>query len=222
LPNQGPGQSSIIRINQYGTIIWNKSIAFNWWSAPAQGPDGTIYVNVQPFLGLPRIIALNPDTGVKFKQYEYEYEYFPFFNRQTCVAVRSDGKIVFGAGTTGYCLNPDLTLAWSIACPTGTLEGGIGIGPNNEIYTHSESRLYGISAAGVPLWAKPYSSNSMSPAIGADGIIYIGTDSGVSALDPSTGDPIWTGAESPASVPIIGNDSSIYVILQNQLSKFGS
>ena len=49
LPNQPPGQSSIIRIDEYGNIKWSKQIAFNWWSAPAKGPDGTLYVNVQPF-----------------------------------------------------------------------------------------------------------------------------------------------------------------------------
>ncbi|MCX6644944.1 MAG: PQQ-binding-like beta-propeller repeat protein [bacterium] len=217
----GPGQSSITRIDQYGQVKWSKVIGFNWWSTPAQGPDGTIYVNVQPFFGSPKIIALDPDTGVGFNHFDYDYNAGPFPTRQTCVAVSADGKIFFGAGSTIFCLNSDMTLAWSISSPTGILEGAIGIGPDNQIYVHDDTYLFALNSSGTPIWAKLYPSNWKSPAIGADGTIYIGTDSGIDALNPTNGNPIWTYSDNPAAVPIIAHDGSLYVILLSKLTKFG-
>lgn len=221
-PNQLPGQRSMFRINQFGSIKWTKQISFNWWSAPAQGLDGTIYVNVQPFMGKARILAINPDTGATINKFEYDYDENPFSDIQTCVAVRPDGRVVFASGHTGYCLNPDLSLVWSISYPsTVDLIGPIGIGPNNEIYVHSDTALYALSASGAPLWGKLYSSDWMCPAIGADGIIYIAHNSGIDALNPLNGNPIWTYSDNPASSPIITHDGSLYVVIESKLTKFG-
>jgi len=222
LPDQGFASSTMLRINQFGDVIWKKKISYNGWSAPAQGVDGHIYVNVQPFLGQPKIIAVDVETGSTVHQYSYESSPNSIFESQTDVAVRPDGKVVFASGNTGYCLNPDLTLAWSSTWPASVvLEGAIGIGFNNEIYAHSGTHLFALNADGAPLWLKPYTSNWMCPAIGADGMIYIGSRSGLAALDPSTGDPIWAYTDTPAAVPIIAHDGSLYVVIDTKLTKFG-
>jgi outer membrane protein assembly factor BamB len=63
----------------------------------------------------------------------------------------------------------------------------------------------------------------MSPAIGPDGTIYVGTSSGVAALDPTTGDPKWSYSLGGwACGPIIAHDGSLYVNAANKLRKFGA
>ena len=205
------------RINEDGSEVWRKSYGWNWCTAPAQGPDGTIYIKSLPTVGPLGIYSLNPATGDMVDYYTY-----PSDNMQTSLAVRSDGKIVFGTNTVVYCLNTDMTLAWSCPCAGGILTEGIAVGLNDEVYAHNNGNIYAIDASGSPLWTKPYAVTWMSPAIGADGIIYVGTSSGVAALDPTTGDPKWSYSLGGwGSGPIIAHDGSLYINAANKLRKFG-
>jgi len=214
----GPGQNSVVCIDQNGGTVWSKNIGFTWWTIPAQGPDGTIYVNGQPFFGLPRIVALDPDSGATTDFYEYDAD--PFTPFHTCIAVRTDGKIIFGAGSTVYCLDANLDLAWSYVAANELFWGGIGIGPDDEVYACSDSDMLALTSAGSFLWSQPFTPYLMSPAIGADGKIYTGSTDGVSALDPTSGTPVWEYDVAAASSPIIAHDGSLYVVVSNKLSKF--
>ena len=218
LPPAGAGEYATIRIDQDGKTVWSKLTGFNWCTAPAQGPDGTIYIKGAPPSQYTRIYSMNPDTGDTINNYIY-----PSDNMQTSLAVRYDGKIVFGTNTMVYCLNTDMTLAWSCPCPGGILVEGIGVGLNDEIYPHNSSNIFAIDASGTSLWTKPCSVSWMSPAIGPDGTIYVGTSSGVAALDPTTGDPKWSYSLGGwACGPIIAHDGSLYVNAANKLRKFGA
>jgi len=221
MPYQPIGSSSLMRIDQFGNLVWKRNISYNGWSAPAQGQNGLIYVNVQPFFGKPRIIAVDPDTGNTVHGYQYESSQGPFFDVRTDVAVRPDGRVVFASGNIGYCLNPDLTLEWTSTWPASiVLEGAIGVGADNEIYAHSSTHLFRLNSDGSPMWMRPYSSNWMHTAIGADGIIYIGSKTGVAALDPMTGDPVWEYPGGSAASPIIAHDGSLYIVFNSKLTRF--
>ncbi|HWD38727.1 MAG TPA: PQQ-binding-like beta-propeller repeat protein [Fimbriimonas sp.] len=84
----------------------------------------------------------------------------------------------------------------------------------------------GSSAVGSITWTLPVSSVNSTPAIGADGTVYIKTDivalgmvtAQVTAHDPATGNVLWTflGSAAPAgtglgSSPVVAADGTVYV-----------
>lgn len=200
---------ALMRIDKDGNVIWNQTKDFSWCSSPAQGPDGTIYARSSP-----NIISVDPATGDTINSFN------PGISAafQSTIAVRPDGKIVFGMWGHVYCLNPDMTLYWVSTAASGNILEGIATGLNNEVYAHESGTLYAFAEDGTVDWTWSGAGGWTSPAVGADGKVYIGTSSGVSAID--NGSTVWSYSPGGwGSGPIIANDGSLYINIASNLHK---
>lgn len=115
-------------------------------------------------------------------------------------------------------------LAWSVPVGTGSISAGIAIGADGTIYVVSSeygstSHLFALSPQGSVVWTldTPFRVFS-TPAIGADGTLYLGSMSTntftgrLIAVDPG-GTVRWVLADIDGirSSPALGPDGTIYV-----------
>ncbi|HVP58458.1 MAG TPA: PQQ-binding-like beta-propeller repeat protein [bacterium] len=149
-------------------------------------------------------------------------------------AIGADGTIYFASGMfllgtgylpgTLYALNSDGTSKWEYYL--GKTFFSPAIGENGWIYVMDQDyKVYAFRPGGSVAWTYsdfeyPFAKRDMgqrTPAIGADGTIYVGAD-GLYALDPDTGERRWhfsrwpPGHECMAS-PVIGEDNTVYVVI---------
>jgi len=188
---------------------WELYLGLSVSSPPAIGSDGTIYLNTYNYL-----YAFNPNGSEK-------WEYITGTHGSSSPAIGSDGTVYVGAGDGLYAINPDGSSKWkfqtngSVNSTTIAFDGTIYIGSNDK-------KLYAINPDGSKKWefvtgGIVYSS----PAIGADGTIYVGSYDNYKlyAINPD-GSKKWefiTGGLVPAS-PSIGDDGTIYIgSLDNKL-----
>ncbi len=199
-----------VRLDRDGNVVWSKP-GSTWCSAPAQGPDGTIYIEDMPY-----IYGVNPDNGNTI------YSYYYGSNHQTCIAIRSDGTVICNTEHSVRCCDAQLNHLWTLPISHKILEGS-GIGPNGEIYfTTLEHVLYAIAADGSHIdwtWSGSGPTFWCSPAVDADGTIYIGSDGGVDAINPD-GTTKWSySTNGYGGSPIIAHDGSLYVNISSVLHK---
>ncbi len=145
-------------------------------------------------------------------------------------AVASDGTVYFGAGSadandTGvYALNPDGTQKWSYtttASAEGVIGGGPAIGSDGTVYIGAaDGKLYALHSTGTLGWSYTTDSAiSSTPAIAADGTIYVRNNTKLYALTPGATSATlkWTftlnstAATGTYASPVIGSDGTIYV-----------
>ena len=211
-----------MRIDKAGNQVWFTPTNWNWCTAPAQGIDGTIYVKSSS-----NLLGLNPDTGV-----EEHSVYFgeSGLNTQACLAVRSDGSVVF-AGNVGmvtkmWCFDADLTELWELECGPGIPIDGFGIGLNDEIYftVFDESydhSMYAVAPDGSQVdWVYKGVKQWTTPVVDANGTIYCGMLMGMDAINPD-GTTKWsfTGPGYAAS-PALSHDGCLYANMSGTLYKF--
>lgn len=211
-----------MRIDQTGSEVWFTATGSNWCTAPAQGPDGTIYVKSST-----NLLGLNPDTGI-----EEHSAYFgePSLNTQACLAIRSDGSIVFagnvGTDTKMWCFDADLNELWELECGPGLPIDGFGIGLNDEIYftvfdTGYDHSMYAVAPDGSQVdWVYRGVKQWTTPVVDADGTIYCGMVMGIDAINPD-GTTKWsyTGPGYAAS-PVLSHDGFLYANMSGTLFKF--
>ena len=118
-------------------------------------------------------------------------------------------------------------LAWSVPVGTGSIDAGIAIGADGTIYMGTNehgadrSRWSAVSPQGGVLWTLDLTRTGHStPAIGDDGMLYLGSSSNVSndfagsliAVDPG-GTVRWLleVIDPLRSSPALGPDGTIYV-----------
>ena len=196
------------------------SETFNF--SPAVGADGTIYVNSLDCI----LHAVNPDGTQKWAS-------LPIGRALNCSAspaIGTNGTIYLPSGSL-YAVNPDGTEKWAFSNPNYAFgdEGSPAIGADGTIYIGSDlGGLYAITdttcanpspppstiPCGVQKWVFPTAGEvPSSPAIGADGTIYIGDNDGnLYAVNPD-GTQKWAFATGGAFYPssAIGADGTIYI-----------
>jgi outer membrane protein assembly factor BamB len=151
---------------------------------------------------------------------------------QSSPAVGPDGTIYIGAneGRTPargylYAINPNTRLLkFPVIQVNEDIDSAPAIGPNGEIYFGTwNGVLHALNPDGSRKWESPVGGGSApyiasSPAVGQDGIIYIGfgdvldpKNSGVMALTPGNAQ-LWrrTVDDAVDSSPAIGPDGTIY------------
>lgn len=198
------------------------------YSSPAIGPDGTVYYGTTRG----RLRAIRPDGTVRWDVSLGGRVRF------ASPAVDAAGRVYIG--TTGGLvaldpddcdLNPDDCLSWTF--PTaGRVASTPAIadlgGGATTVYIGSlgtaggrGATFYALSHLGVEQWS--YTANQKfraSPAIGANGIIYVPAGPQVLAFPPGGGDPCWayqplTPRGRPSrrhifSPPAISDDGKVY------------
>ena len=207
---------------------------------PAIGADGTIYLSEFSGLGGGGILnAFNPNGMQKWVSNDFS----EIFNSSP--AIGADGTIYFGSTVPSYAVNPDGTLKWE------TTSGGNGysspaIGADGTVYFGTDDGLiaintYVIGTCGTPpytyacpllKWAfTTAGSVASSPAIGANGTIYVGDSSGnlYSLTDGgqgivtqnwafTTGGPIESSpafGTAAGTIYVGSNDGNLYAIVDD-------
>ena len=199
------------------------------------GPDGTIYVGVNPLGPDAQVVAVSPDGTVRWT--------FTTTNTQGLLAgpgVGPDGNIYGIMETPGigaFSLDPvDGSLRWSnegdpVMNEHGQLGLEIAFGADrfhaafDERAVHPTSLLYGFSLDGDQIFAVPRPDYNAQPVTGPDGTIYVRTwvsSAGIrlGAHNPD-GDLLWLAFDSPTNVlsdPGVSPQGLIYAVRNtNQL-----
>jgi len=194
-------------------------------TAPAIGPDGTIYVHCNgeaSTVSIERLHAITPG-GVITWTFEFNGGLGIFTSRvQSSPAVASDGTIYVGSMDTNlYALNPDGTVKWARSPNLCSTSSSPAVAPDGTIYfVNSSTRLYAYAPDGTFKWSylladSPVGTgNDQSPTVGPDGTVYVGSpaDHRLYAIWPD-GTLRWrflTGW-GIRSTPSIGADGTVYV-----------
>ena len=141
-------------------------------------------------------------------------------------AIGADGTIYVAADKALFALDPgDGSIIWSVDTGRAGTSRAPVIGSDGTIYVGGMG-FYAVNPDGSLKW---HWSNQISqwrePAIGQDGTVYVtaylSQRLGVlAALDPETGDRIWTAEYHEPSAGIsLGHDGTIYVVSRNQVGK---
>jgi len=166
-----------------GTLKWRYETAWPIRSSPAIADDGTIYVGMDFFY----LYALNPDGTLKWR-----------YQPGAGVSVTHSAPAI-GADGTIYLASEDFkldaitdgetagTLSWQFSEFECWLTSSPAIGADGTVYIISGdpycsfyTRLYALSSAGEVTWEYVLEAEQLlgevvsSPAIAADGTIYVG------------------------------------------------
>jgi PKD repeat protein len=197
-------------------------------SPPAIGADGTIFVglvygNWSVKGNQYSICAFNPNGTQKWQ--------VPAAAYMTAPAIGWDGTIYVGVGNFIVALNPgDGSVKWSVNAASGSLIGSPAIGADRTVYVGSANHcLYALDPVnGATKWF--YDAGDIicngngwrTPAIGADGVIYLSAWNGVHAVN-SNGTLQWHNSDCWSdSSPVIGPDGTLYVGVGYSLVAFKS
>jgi outer membrane protein assembly factor BamB len=199
---------------QPGTLLWEFSAKMPndyCQSAPAIGPDGTIYVGFQSGY----LCAVNRDGSEKWK-------YQVRGGVHTAPLIDTNGVIYFGAFNHGLdALKPDGTLKWHFDTEVGD-RSSFALGEDSTIYFCGFRRekktlflmppqFFALRPDGAIKWTLPFDyAGDLKPAIALNGTIYIRTNQfRLLALNPENGQVKWQANEIYTD-PVIGADGTIY------------
>lgn len=230
----GTGLGTLYAVNPDGTEKWTYSVggAFGVARSPAIADDGTLYVASDNFLDPPSLTALNPD-GTLAWTYTAATGQATF----TGPAIAPDGTIYIGLddSTSGtfIALNSDGTEKWTF--PTTGVPQEAAIAGDGTIYFGGgaafdgvssfviDGNLYALNPDGTEQWSfATGGAIDGSPALAADGTVYIVSGTDDFDADPNIGD-LWAvnpdGTEQwTASLqgcvlegPTVGADATVYV-----------
>jgi outer membrane protein assembly factor BamB len=209
------GDWNLNAVNPDGTRKWAYYIGYDTAYTPAIGSDGTIYVGTN----FGKLYAINPDGGLKWV---YQAGNYP----ANAPAIGADGTIYVQIQNGDlHAVNPNGTRKWAYQAGGYPGPGGVFwcpvIGADGTIYAASPAMNgpnYGVINAfnpnGTLKWSYPCRISQASPAIGADGTIFVGADFNILAIKPD-GHLKWacpTASSATASSPTIGTDGTIYAL----------
>ena len=169
-------------------------------SAPAIGPDGTVYVGSWD----KRLYAIDGKTGNK--QWEFETK----DRVRSSPTIGPDGTIYIGSSDKNlYALNSDGTQKWVFETE-GEIYTSPSLDAKGTVYlAGSDQKVYAFDEkTGVKKWALKMASRMESaPVIGEDGTIYVGARDKFYSINSKSGKMLWefeTGGWS-VKAPVIGN-----------------
>jgi outer membrane protein assembly factor BamB len=200
----------LAELDSGGSVFTSTDIS----SAPAIGPDGTIYVGATKSSWWPFpmmygedgfAVALSPDGRRKWR--------YNMSSGVSAVAVADDGTVYATAGRELHALKSNGTIRWTFAVDTGTLYAP-AVGADGVIYAAVEdSGLYALNQNGTPLWHRQLAEYPLgSPVIRQDARVSVPCHGKVVTLDKD-GSTCWEFSTSRWSARIIavGSSSRLYV-----------
>jgi outer membrane protein assembly factor BamB len=194
--------SQLVALTNGGSNMWTFAMGdagLGGYSSPAVAADGTFYVSGGG------LYAVNADGSQKWM--------YPAGSGRGSAAIASDNR-VYIHGMYLDALSPSGSFIWSNSIGGSYRYGSPALGERGDIYAPApESRiLHAIVPQGSEAWEVelPYAPGN-SPAIGADGTVYV-TGDGLYALSPA-GSTLWVNTTNlfRDSSPAIGKDGTIYV-----------
>lgn len=211
---------SLIALDSKYNLKWQVPVNASS-AAPAIGPDGTIYIVVSKQVTSSSfafsLASFNSDGSPKWASNSN----VGFGPSATSAVVGGDGTIYFGSFGGFVAISSAGSTEWHFTS-AGPVLSTPAIGPDNSIYFGGAGSLggqgdvYAFLPDGTQKWsfAGDGSGCSASPAIAADGTVYIGSNAGnVYALD-ALGNLKWsysTGAGVRLGSAAIGGDGTVYI-----------
>ncbi len=198
--------NKIFAVNSDGTEKWQYTTGNYIVSDPAIGQDGIIYVGSADGY----LYAMNPNGTLRWK--------FGTGNHIKCSpSISEDGVIYINSWDNYlYAIYPNGTLKWKTNVGWG-MSGSASIAEDGTIYFFTQTLDAYYPNNGTLKWRLDVGGNGgcISPAISADGTIYVCNHEGkcIIAVSPE-GEEIWRKQISnlrAASSPIIDEDGTIYV-----------
>ncbi len=152
--------------NPDGSVKWVYTSGDMIEASPVIGGDGSVYIGCMDG----RLIAVNADGQDKWT--------FTTGGLDAAVAIAADGCI-YAASRDGYlyCIKPDGSAKWE--CKLDATPGSPAVDKDNTIYVCAGKSLYAVNAKGqikFTLNLNQAREKKCSPAIAADGCIYLGAD----------------------------------------------
>jgi outer membrane protein assembly factor BamB len=187
-----------------GRSLWHSAHpvypARQCYASPVIGQDGTIYIVIED-----TVFAVKPNGDKKWAftvDHDWEMSFTsPAIGRNGVIYIGYEGKSDGTDYSRVYAVNPNGTLRWIYPVDDGRyVRASPAVGPDGRIYIATKAsgenfpaKLIALSPGGHKVWdylvervhVTPDDSYS-SPAIGADGLIYFGAETGyVYALNPN-------------------------------------
>ncbi len=194
--------SIVFAIAENGEIKWSHQIQSGIVSFTASSNPDMIYVSAGDGL-----YAVNSYGGLKWS---YLGDLDSQFYASAIVA--SDGSLYISNYYRGiYALTPGGKLKWFQFSDIAAIP--IATGEDGTVFVKSNGKLFAVSPSGTVKWT--YSSPAAiasSPAIAADGTVYVGCDDSKLYAVNADGSLKWTYTTLNAikSSPAIGLDGSVY------------
>ncbi len=196
-----------------GTVLWTYEAASTILWSPALAADGTIYIGT--YTGLYAITKAGACVSNKWV--------FPAHTRGS-PSIGADGTIYFGDDSTNVNLNaldPSGALLWAfpiqkLSQSLVTIRSSPAVAGDNTIYCVASGRLYAFTHDGTRKWDVQIDDGSivsaLSPVVGADGTIYVGSNLGLFYAFNPEGTVKWSvgGLGNPGESAAIGADGTVY------------
>lgn len=198
--------------------IDNTNTTSNKSRSPEIGSDGSIYIGLEDHL-----TVINPDGSLKAKSY---------YGGRVPSVLANDSKIYYGQGGVlfeGFVDGDIINYNWGFNTDLyntdpSVIKSNPAIGADGAIKFMIGSYLYSIDSEDMTAWVNNETSKWVfniggnaesysSPAIGADGTLYVGSSSGKLFSVDSDGSEKWSyeTGDSIESSPAIGSDGTIYL-----------
>ncbi len=187
----GARDNKLWAVSPAGSTLWTYKVPTDGdiLGAPVVGPDATIYMACQ--FGA-HLHALRPDGTLKWK--------FRITGASKSIspAIAPDANTIYMATTNGqlHAFSPSGSRKWWMRFGGLNYSSSPAIDPSGMIYIGSSTGLHAIDPTGQRVWTfKTAGRVETTPAIGADGTVYVGTigkTATLYAIDPVTRQPRWT------------------------------
>ncbi len=188
-PAIGPNGEVYFHHNCLGTVALDSNGQYQWaypageaWNSPSTGLDGTIYIGNSDH----EFYGLNPDGSLQWTVPVGNFMY------ESSSAISPDGSTIYRGDNGGifYAFNKNGSVKWQYdtgilgtitSAPALTYNGIIYFtqGWTSAVQPNDRGYVYALRADdGSLLWKYEIGWSSSSPALGADGTLYVaGTDS---------------------------------------------
>ena len=180
-------------------------------SSPTVGPDGTVYFGAS----LGRLCAVNPDGTEKWCNED------PAKIRRSTPAIAADGSVYIGARDNRlWAIDGTGDSEWSyVVGDDGDVSTSSAIAPDGTVYMSGtfSGRLHALNPNGTLKWRFQIGLSvvNSSPALAADGTLYIGSARGILHAFTPGGTRLWMAEldkhTTRNSSPVIGDDGTIYI-----------